>query len=113
MLEAHESSSKSSAVQYFVSSEKGTDPVVFDEYMKSIAHNYEERDPKYPAVPWQSQVVNLTPEQAKEVKSQPFIFVVMVVTASKEETGGGKTDAMTILRLGRRIIANSMLGFRA
>lgn len=83
--EAIAGSSKSATRRYFLSSREGTDPAVFDNYIKKIAHNYYERSPKFESSPWQSQSVNITPKQAEEAEKQPFMYFVILVEEPGEE----------------------------
>lgn len=68
-----------------LSSNKGTDPAIFYEYVKSITGEAERREDKYPDVPWQSATVDLTEEQAQNAESQPFMMVVILITEPPEE----------------------------
>lgn len=79
------SDSTATAASYLLSSKKGTEPSVFYEYVRSITGEAEKRDHCYPDIPWQSATVDLTPEQAKDAESQPFMEIVALVTTSEEE----------------------------
>lgn len=68
------------AVPYLFSSSRRTDLPVFDNYIKSVAYNYRGREPKYADVSWQSQVVQLAPEDVDDDKKHSFITFVSLVT---------------------------------
>lgn len=67
-----------------MSSKPGTGLAVFGSYFASISVSLEGPMGRYD-VPWQSQIVNLTAEQAKDAESQPFVYFVSLVTESLEE----------------------------
>lgn len=77
-------SSTPTAAPYFLSTKEGTDPAVFDSYLKSIGKENEGPMGKYPSSPWQSQMINLTAEQAADAEAQSFMFLVLLVMEPPE-----------------------------
>lgn len=72
-------------VPYFVSSKPDTDPAVFDAFLESMSYQGDGPMARYSNVPWQSQIVSLTAEEARAAKELPFMLIVDLVTEPEEE----------------------------
>ena len=78
-------STSATAVLYLLRSKRDTDPKVFDYYLKSVSAEEGIREDRYPDVPWQFHVMNLTAEQVKKAESQSFMYFVHLITTPLEE----------------------------
>jgi len=74
---------------YFISTEKGTDPTVFQDYIKLLPDKGNGYLFPFPCIPWQSYITPLTSDQVEEVISQPFTYICSEVTEPQEEAAYG------------------------
>ena len=70
-------------VPHMFTTKPGTDPSVFQDYIKTLPDGGKGDQIVYPHVPWQSYVTSLTSEQAKEVAGQPFVNFCTKITESE------------------------------
>lgn len=75
-------SASATASPYIIGTKQGTDPDAFRNYVNTLPNGDQANFIQFPNVPWQTCVVNLTVEQAKEVSSQSFVSDVVDIAAA-------------------------------
>lgn len=79
------------AVPYLLKTKYGTDPANFDDYLTSIGKTNEGLIERDPDVPWQVQVMDLFPEEAKHAEAQTFMDFVVLTTEPMPVDEKGRT----------------------
>ena len=82
------SSGTATPTPYMFTTNTGTDPSVFQSYIKTLPDGGAGGQIVFPNVPWQSYVTNLTSDQAKDVASQSFVRFVTLITENDVGTFG-------------------------
>ena len=70
---------------YLLSSKEGTEPAVFEAYLKTLPGGGEGTSLSFPSTPWQDHITNLTEEQAEQAAKLPFMYFVSRVTAPEPD----------------------------
>ena len=91
------SSSSAAPTLYVFGTKTGTNPSVFQSYIKTLPDGGQGDIIQYPNVPWQSYLTNLTAQQALDVAKQSFVEYISTITEDNA------TDYGAVRNLGQNL----------
>lgn len=86
------SSTSATASPYVFWTKEGTDPRVFQSYIKTLPDRGQGLITQFPNLSWQTYVTNLTAEQAQEVSTQSFVEYILENTVVESYDFGAVPD---------------------